>query len=87
MRVCHAPTSLASAAEATTGAPVQGRLMPVYRGLSTPPPLGLHVEFRPESAPRCFFAMWADGTVMAVCRTIADAQQALADARGQGGTE
>jgi len=60
---------------------------PVYRGLSTPPPLGLHVEFRPESAPRCFFAMWADGTVMAVCRTIADAQQALADARGQGGTE
>lgn len=53
------------------------KFSPAERGPATPPPLGLYIEFRPESSPHPWAVMWADGTVAAMYTTMATAQAAL----------
>jgi hypothetical protein len=53
------------------------RFIATARGPVNPPPLRLRVEYRPESSPHPWFALWADGSVAAMCSTMSAAQEAL----------
>lgn len=52
-------------------------VVPTRRGPVNPPMLGAFVDWRPESAPLCFWAKRENGELAGRFRTAAEAQAAL----------